>query len=86
MKIYKATIVPTVAGGNIEVKVSANSVSQAIGIIKTLPYFKSLVRQPVQEGRLKFIICGIHSFFMIYLMPEVNVWEVATKKQFHIQI
>ena len=50
MKIYKATIVPTVAGGNIEVKVSANSVSQAIGIIKTLPYFKSLVRQPVQEG------------------------------------
>lgn len=50
MKIYKAIIVPTVAGGNIEVKVSANSVSQAIGIIKTLPYFKSFVRQPVQEG------------------------------------
>lgn len=50
MKIYKAIIVPTVAGGNIEVKISANSVSQAIGIIKTLPYFKSLVRQPVQEG------------------------------------
>lgn len=50
MKTYKAIIVPTVAGGNIEVKVSANSVSQAIGIIKTLPYFKSLVRQPVQEG------------------------------------
>lgn len=50
MKTYKATIVPTVAGGNIEVKVSANSVSQAIGIIKTLPYFKSFVRQPVREG------------------------------------
>ena len=50
MKIYKAIIVPTVAGGNIEVKVSANSVSQAIGIIKTLPYFKNFVRQPVQEG------------------------------------
>ena len=49
MKIYKAIIVPTVAGGNIEVKISANSIGQAIGIIKTLPYFKSLVRQPVQE-------------------------------------
>ena len=51
MKTYKATIVPTVAGGNIEVKVSANSVSQAIGIIKTLPYFKSFARQPVQEDK-----------------------------------
>lgn len=49
MKTYNATIVPTVAGGNIEVKVSANSISQAIGIIKTLPYFKNFVRQPVQE-------------------------------------
>ncbi len=51
MKTYKAIIVPTISGGNIEVKVSANSTSQAIGIIKTLPYFKSLVRQPVQEDR-----------------------------------
>lgn len=50
MRIYKAIIVPTVSGGNIEVKVSANSVSQAVGIIKTLPYFKSFVRQPIQEG------------------------------------
>lgn len=50
MKTYKAVITPTISGGNIEVKVSANSVSQAIGIIKTLPYFKSLIRQPVQEG------------------------------------
>ena len=50
MKIYKAVITPTISGGNIEVKVSANSVSQAIEIIKTLPYFKSFVRQPVQEG------------------------------------
>ncbi len=50
MKIYKAVITPTISGGNIEVKVSANSVSQAIGIIKTLPYFKNFVRQPVQEG------------------------------------
>ena len=50
MRTYKAVITPTISGGNIEVKVSANSVSQAIGIIKTLPYFKSLVRLPVQEG------------------------------------
>jgi len=50
MRIYKATIVPTVSGGNIEVRVSANSTNQAIGIIKTLPYFKSFARQPVQEG------------------------------------
>lgn len=51
MKTYKAVIVPTISGGNIEVKVSANSTSQAIGIIKTLPYFKTFVRQPVQEDR-----------------------------------
>lgn len=51
MKTYKAIIVPTISGGNVEVKVSANSTSQAIGIIKTLPYFKSFVRQPVQEHR-----------------------------------
>lgn len=50
MRTYKAVITPTISGGNIEVKVSANSISQAIGIIKTLPYFKSLVRKPVQEG------------------------------------
>lgn len=49
MRIYKAVIVPTVSGGNIEVKVSTNSTNQAVGIIKTLPYFKSFVRQPVQE-------------------------------------
>jgi hypothetical protein len=46
MKTYKATIVPTVSGGNIEVKISANSASQAVGLIKTLPYFKSFVKQP----------------------------------------
>lgn len=50
MKTYKATITPTVSGGSIEVKISANSVSQAVGLIKTLPYFKSFVRQPVSEG------------------------------------
>lgn len=46
MRNYKVTIIPTVSGGNIEVKVSANSVTQAIGIIKTLPYFKSFVQMP----------------------------------------
>lgn len=51
MRTFRAIIIPTVSGGNIEVKVSANSVSQATGIIKTLPYFKSFVRQPVQEDR-----------------------------------
>ena len=50
MKTYKAIIVPTISGGNIEVKVSANSINQAAGIIKTLPYFKSFIRQPVQEN------------------------------------
>ncbi len=46
MRTYKATIIPTISGGNIEVKVSANSVSQAVEIIKTLSYFKSFVNQP----------------------------------------
>lgn len=51
MRTYKAIIVPTVSGGNIEVRVSANSVSQAAGIIQTLPYFKNFVRQPMQEDK-----------------------------------
>ena len=51
MKIYKATIIPTVSGGNIEVKISANSVSQAVGLIKTLPYIKSFVKQPILESK-----------------------------------
>lgn len=51
MKTYKATIVPTVAGGNIEVRVSANSATQAAGLIKTLPYFRSFAKQPTQEGK-----------------------------------
>ena len=41
---------PTISGGNIEVKVNANSISQAAGIIRTLPYFKNFIKQPVQEG------------------------------------
>lgn len=49
MKTYLATIVPTVAGGNIEVRISANNIVQAVGLIKTLPYFKSFVKQPVLE-------------------------------------
>lgn len=50
MKTYKAIIVPTVAGGNIEVSVSANSATQAAGLIKTLPYFRTFAKQPTQEG------------------------------------
>lgn len=49
MRTYKATITPTISGGNIEVIISANSVYQAQELIKTLPYFKSFVKQPVQE-------------------------------------
>lgn len=50
IKIYKATITPNVSGGNIEVKISANSTYQAKELIKQLPYFKSFVRQPVLES------------------------------------
>lgn len=49
-RTYRATIVPTISGGNIEISVQANSISQAQGIIKTLPYFKSFVRQPISEA------------------------------------
>lgn len=54
MKMYKAIIAPTVSGGNIEVKVSANSVSQATGIIKTLPYFKNF--GPYKKIQKKIIL------------------------------
>ena len=46
MRTYKATITPTISGGNIEVKISANSVTQAQELIRTLPYFRSFVRMP----------------------------------------
>ncbi len=49
MKIYRATITPTVSGGNIEVTICANSVYQAQKLIETLPYFKSFVKQPILE-------------------------------------
>ena len=49
-RIYKATISPNVSGGNIEVRMSANSTYQAKELIKQLPYFKSFVRQPVLES------------------------------------
>ncbi len=46
MRTYKAIITPTIRGGNIEVKISANSVYQAQEIIKTFPYFKKFVINP----------------------------------------
>jgi hypothetical protein len=46
MRTFKAIIAPTVNGGNIEVKITANSAMQAQELIKTLPYFKSFVRMP----------------------------------------
>lgn len=49
MRTYKATITPTVSGGNIEVKISANSTMQAKQLIETLPYFKRFVKHPVLE-------------------------------------
>ena len=49
MKIYRATITPTVSGGNIEVTICANSVYQAQKLIETFPYFKSFVKQPILE-------------------------------------
>ena len=49
MKNYRATITPTVSGGNIEVTICANSVYQAQKLIETLPYFKSFVKHPIQE-------------------------------------
>lgn len=52
MTIYKATITPTVSGGNIEITMSANSPYQAKELIKTLPFFKSFARQPVRINEL----------------------------------
>lgn len=49
MRTYKSIITPTISGGNIEVKISANSTIQAKKLIETLPYFKSFVKQPVLE-------------------------------------
>lgn len=49
MKTYKAIITPTVSGGNIEVKISANSPTQARKLIETLPYFRSFIKQPIAE-------------------------------------
>lgn len=51
MKIYKATIIPTVSGGSIEVKICANSQYQAQELIKTLPYFKCFAKYPMQEEK-----------------------------------
>lgn len=64
MKTYKALITPIVSGGNIEVKISANSATQAQELIKTLPYFKSFVKMPfvINEagGKLEQLISQAH--------------------------
>ena len=49
MRYFKAVITPTISGGNIEVKISANNTNQAKKLIATLPYFKSFVKHPVLE-------------------------------------
>ncbi len=48
MPTFKALITPTVSGGNIEVKISANNANQARELIKTLSYFKSFVKMPTK--------------------------------------
>lgn len=53
MRTYKATITPSISGGNIEVRISANSTSQAQELIKTLPYFKSFVKMPLVVNESK---------------------------------
>lgn len=59
MRTYKATITPTINGGNIEVRISANSVYQAQELIKTLPYFKSFIRMPfvINENEMSQAQC-----------------------------
>ena len=49
MKKYRATIIPTIDGGNIEITICANNVYQAQKLIETLPYFKCFVKQPMLE-------------------------------------
>ena len=53
MKTFKATIIPTISGGNIEVTVSANNEPQAAELIKTLPYFKSFAKSPTKVETVK---------------------------------
>lgn len=59
MRTYKATITPSISGGNIEVRISANSVHQAQELIKTLPYFKSFIRMPfvINENEMSQAYC-----------------------------
>lgn len=76
-RYYKATIVPTVSGGNIEVRVPANSATQALGIIKTLPYFKSFVRQPVTEEEKKSNLTTISD-----LLKKANAQHQAELAEF----
>ena len=76
-RYYKATIIPTVSGGNIEVRVPANSTTQALGIIKTLPYFKSFVRQPVTEEEKKSNLTTISD-----LLKKANAKHQAELEKF----
>ena len=53
MKVYKATITPTVSGGNIEISISANSAIQAQELIKTLPLSKEHEQKNAYSAELK---------------------------------
>ncbi len=47
VRLYQALIRPNVGGGNIPVKIYANSVSQARDLIQKLPYFQSFINSPM---------------------------------------
>lgn len=46
VRLYQALIRPNVIGGNILVKIYANSASQARDLIQKLPYFQSFINSP----------------------------------------
>ena len=46
VRLYQALIRPNVEGGNIPVKIYANSISQARNLIQRLPYFQSFISSP----------------------------------------
>ena len=47
VRLYKSVIRSNVSGGNIPVKVYANSSTQARDLIKQYPYFQSFVSSPM---------------------------------------
>jgi hypothetical protein len=46
VRLYQALIRTNVGGGNIPVKIYANSVNQARDLIQKLPYFQNFIGSP----------------------------------------